>query len=217
MKEIYTALSGATAAARQVEILSNNIANATTQGFREERATFRLFQGVPLVGDVGYSRVDGELQRDGVPSHLALRGDGFFTLGDGSFTRDGDFRVDSDGTLVTREGTAVLGDSGPIRLDPKEDFTVTLDGKVTGSTSGEVGRVLVSTVAGGVPLGGNRWSGSGTPTDDVQVVQGAREGSNADPMRSMVELIEASRFFEMQQKVLQTSDELRGRLNQIKG
>jgi hypothetical protein len=65
------------------------------------------------------------------------------------------------------------------------------------------------------PAGGNIWQGNPTPITSVSVVQGAVEHSNADPLRSMVELIEASRYFEAQEKVIRTSDEMHARLNRI--
>jgi flagellar basal-body rod protein FlgF len=80
-----------------------------------------------------------------------------------------------------------------------------------------VGRLRLSTITSPAPLGGSRWSGKGEPATGASVVQGALEGSNADPLHGMASLIEASHFFESQQKVMQTSDEMRGRLNQIGG
>jgi flagellar basal body rod protein FlgG len=104
-----------------------------------------------------------------------------------------------------------------VQLDPRERFTVSADGLVTGETSGEVGRLKIVQLTNGVPMGGGRWSGTQTPIEGFSIVQGAREGSNVDAMRSMVELIEASRYFDAQEKVMKTSDEMQGRLNQIKG
>ena len=218
MRDLYTSFSGASAAWRQLELIANNVANANTQGFREQRQRFELV-GETTVQASGtiYNRDDGELATDGVATHLALRGEGFFALGDGTATRDGGFRLDPEGQLVTVEGTPVLTDGGPVQLDPGETMTVSAEGLVTGSLSGEVGRLQIVLLANATPLGGGRWSGTATPTEGTVVVQGAREGSNVDAMRAMVELIEASRFFEAQEKVMQTSDEMHARLNRVKG
>lgn len=218
MRDVYTAFAGASAAWHQVEMLSNNIANANTQGYREQRLHFELV-GESSVKPAGttYSRQDGELIPDGIATHLALRGDGFFALADGSATRDGGFRLDGEGQLVTADGTPVLTDTGPVQLDPRESFTVSDEGLVTGSTSGEIGQLTIIGLDKPTPLGGGRWTGTPTVVDTVVVVQGAREGSNVDPMRAMVELIEASRYFDAQEKVMQTSDEMQARLNQIEG
>ncbi len=218
MRDLYTSFTGASAAWKQLEMISNNVANVNTQGFREQRQHFELV-GQTSVKSSGttFSTQDGELETDNIATHLALRGDGFFALADGSATRDGSFRLDAEGTLVTNDGTAVLTEGGPIRLDPGEQLMVSPDGKVTGSLSGEIGRLEIVQLAKATPLGGGRWSGTATPVQDINVVQGAREGSNVDAMRAMVDLIEASRFFEAQEKVMQTSDEMQGRLNRIKG
>lgn len=227
-RDLYAAFSGASAAWRQLEVLSNNIANANTAGFREGRVSFSLAAGDPSspigaafaqADGMGYSKEDGALIQDGVSTHLALRGNGFFALEDGSYTRDGAFRVDADGTLVSADGTAVVTDTGPVRLDPGESLSVSADGVVTGSRNGEIGRLRIVSLAGEAPAGGNRWTGTPTPVADgaITVIQGAREGSNADPLRGMVELIEASKFFEAQQKAMQASDEMRQRLNRLQG
>lgn len=218
MRDLYTSFTGASAAWRQLEMIANNVANANTQGFREERQHFELV-GQTSVRSAGttFSKADGELETDGIATHLALRGDGFFALSDGTATRDGGFRLDSEGQLVTTDGTPVMTDGGPIRLDPGEQLTVSAEGLVTGSLSGEIGRLDIVQLSNAKPLGGGRWSGTATPADDVTVVQGAREGSNVDAMRAMVELIEASRFFDSQEKVMQTSDEMQARLNRVKG
>lgn len=218
MRDLYTSFTGASAAWRQLEMIANNVANANTQGFREGREHFELV-GMTSVKSSGttYNLSDGPLVTDGVATHLALRGDGFFALEDGTATRDGGFRLDTEGQLVTTDGTPVLTEGGPIQLDPGEYMTVSPDGLVTGSLSGEIGRLKIVALAGATPLGSGRWSGTATPVEGVMVVQGAREGSNVDAMRAMVDLIEASRFFDAQEKVMQTSDEMQARLNQVKG
>lgn len=224
-RDLYASLSGATSAWRQLETVSNNLANADTVGFRAARVSFALTgpaNGDPegavyaSVGGVTYTKDDGALAQDDVPTHVALRGDGFFSLEDGTATRAGAFRLDAQGKLVTPDGVAVMGEGGPIQVDPKEPFTIGSDGTVR-STSGDVGKLAIVTLSNPTPLGGTRWSGSPTPVTTPTVVQGALEGSNADPMTGMAELIEASRFFEAQQKVIQTSDEMQARLNRAGG
>ena len=218
MRDLYTSFTGASAAWRQLELIANNVANTHTQGYREQRQRFELVGETSVkASGATYNREDGALATDGVATHLALRGEGFFALADGTATRDGGFRFDTEGQLVTAEGTPVLTEGGPVQLDPGETMTVSPEGLVTGSLSGEVGRLQIVQLANATPLGGGRWSGSATPSEGTVVVQGAREGSNVDAMRAMVELLEASRFFEAQEKVMQTSDEMQARLNRIKG
>lgn len=222
-REVYPALSGAQTAWRQLETLSNNLANVGTTGFRGQRLAFETTGGggtasaYAAVAAVEAEASDGALITDANPTHVALRGPGMFALDDGSFTRDGSFRLTTDGQLVTQGGTAVLGEAGPIKIDPKESFSIGADGTVRGSTSGDVGKLRIVQLTNPTPLGGSRWGGTATPMTDAQVLQGALEGSNVDPMRGMAELIEAQRFFEAQQKVMQTSDEMQERLNRTGG
>jgi flagellar basal body rod protein FlgG len=155
---------------------------------------------------------------DGVATHLALRGNAFFALEDGTYTRDGSFQMDADGRLVTRDGVAVLAEGAPVQADPTEQLSVGSDGTVTGSRSGSLGRLDAVALTNPQPLGGNRWGGNaGETPEGISFVQGALEGSNVDTMRGMVEMMEASRFFEAQQKAMQASDEIRSRLNRIGG
>lgn len=224
-RDLYAAWSGATAAWRQLEQVAQNVANANTPGYREATTTFALAPepGSPLesasvaVSGVKFRREDGQLATDGVDAHLALRGDAFFALDDGTFTRDGGFRMDAERRLVTADGTPVLTDAGPIVLEEGERFTVDAEGLVTGTLQGEIGKLRLARLPDAKPVGGNRWVGTPAEAEGVTVVQGAREGSNVDPMRAMVELMEASRFFEAQQKAMQTSDEMRSRLNRMQG
>jgi flagellar basal-body rod protein FlgF len=225
VKELYIAASGSVAAFRQLELVSNNLANAGTHGYREARVGFTVEgpSGLGKVyatpGQVSFDRTDGELEMDGVATHLAIRGDAFFALDDGSFTRNGAFRVDEGGQLVTEDGTPVAGEGGAISLDPRESIAIGAVGTVTGSKSGEVGRLSLVRLGAASPLGGTRWSGTGKPIEpgEATVVQGALEGSNVDAMRAMVEMIEASRFFDAQQKVVQSADAAHQRLNRIGG
>ncbi len=222
MRDIYVALSGATAAWNQLSSIANNVANASTQGYREARVSFRVAEEgggqYAVSGQGGYSAADGDLETDNVETHLALRGDGFFALDDGTFTRDGSFRLDSEGTLVSAEGVPVHVEGGPAQFQPGESIVVGRDGMVAGSKSGNLGKLDIVGLTAPAPLGGNRWGGTpGDTPDGTTVVQGALEGSNVDTMRGMVEMMEANRFFEAQQKAIQTSDELRQRLNRMGG
>lgn len=223
MKDVYIALSGATAAWDQLSGIANNLANAKTQGFRESRTSFSLAGAGEMggmyaaTGATTYSNADGALLIDDVATHVALRGDGFFALADGTYTRDGSFHLDAEGTLVSRDGVPVLGDSGELQVPEGADVSIGPDGTMRAGKS-EVGKLLVVSLGNPNPLGGSRWAGEpGEAPEGTSMVQGAVEGSNADTMRGMIEMIEASRFFEAQQKAIQTSDDTRARLNRIGG
>lgn len=226
--DIYAGLSGAAATWAQLEVLADNIANSNTTGFKAGRVTFEVTGPDEQYGDV-YAQVsqvqrdrrDGPVIQDGVSTHLALRGRGFFAMEDSGrtlLTRDGRFTLSEAGELVTLDGQPVLGQGGPILVPPGETLRIAQDGTVYGSDSGEIDRLRVLD-AEVEPVGANAWTPLG-PTVEIEephVLQGALEGSNTDPMRAMVELIEASRYFQAYQKAMQASDEADQTLNQTVG
>jgi len=227
--DMYTALSGATSAWAQMEVVANNIANASTVGYKAARVTFKAEgpEGEPL-GEVYASSTearpdlsDGALKTTGNPHDLALQGDGFFSVQTGTdgylLTRDGRFHLNEDGHLVTEEGHALLGRQGPIQVPPGETIQITEDGHIVGNRSGRFDQVRVET---GIarPIGRNMWKAvGGTKPGSARVVQGALEASNVNAMRSMVELMEASRYIEAYRKAMETSDQLNTRANRIGG
>ena len=221
-REMYPALSGAFGAWRRLEIVANNIANAQTTGYKSERLVFEA------TGPGGeYARIaDGMIdQSTGAPKpthdplHVALQGSGFLVVQATDevpwLTRDGQLHVEpSDGTLRTPSGHLVQGTDGPIVVPAGQRARIEADGTVLADDV-PVGQLRVVD-ANVEPIGGNLFRPLGALADrDPTLVPGALEQSNVDSMRSMVHLIEASRTFEMMQKVLQTSDELDGRLNEI--
>ncbi|RYF66178.1 MAG: flagellar hook-basal body complex protein, partial [Comamonadaceae bacterium] len=147
---IYTALSGASAAAQRQTVLANNLANVSTQGFRAELASFRA---VPLRGDGASTRVfavettsghderAGAIQRTGRPLDMAAAGRSWFAVqgldGTEAYTRSGSFQVSPEGTLTTTTGLVVLSDGGaPLDVPPGAEITVGSDGTVTTKTGG---------------------------------------------------------------------------------
>ena len=94
MKDLYVALSGATAAWNQLSTIAQNVANSSTTGFRETRVSFELEgpegigQQYAATGKSAFSEADGAIEMDNVPTHIALQGKGFFALEDGTYTRD---------------------------------------------------------------------------------------------------------------------------------
>lgn len=226
-REIYVGLSGASAAWSNFEVIANNVANASTTGFRGQK-TFHEVVGpsTHALGTVyamhrsgAFDGRDGATVSDSVPTHLALRGPGFFVVDDGGrplLTRDGRFSVDDQGLLVDASGRQVQGDGGPIELPRGEVVRVEGDGTVFAGDQ-EVARL--SLVDGPVELVGlNTYRATGPTTGaSATVVQGALETSNVDPVSAMIELVQASRLFEAHQKSMQASDELDSRLNQLGG
>ena len=156
---IYTAMTGATAAAHRQAVLSNNLANVSTNGFRAEMATYRA---VPLRGDgattrvfaleatSGHSDLPGSAQRTGRSLDAMAKGNAWFAVqgldGTEAYTRNGSFEVSPDGTLVTGSGLTVLSDGGaPVTVPPNSELAIGDDGslsaKVPGQRSSVIGRL----------------------------------------------------------------------------
>jgi flagellar basal body rod protein FlgG len=226
--DLYASLSGARAAWQDLDLLGNNVATASTTGFKADRISFAVVgpSGSPLAQayaegtTTSPDTTNGAIVPDGVGTHLALQGRGWFALSDPSgpmLTRDGRFSLNSDGVLVGQGGRPVMGRGGPIQVPEGETIQITEDGKVFGSKSGELDQVDV--VDGAVKaLGDNLYVADGPLTSgDAQVIQGSLEASNVNPLSAMVDLIQASRYVEAYQKAMQASDELSARLNRVGG
>lgn len=227
-RDIYSSVSGAVAAWRHLDVIAHNLSNANTTGFKAFRVAFD--EAGPRNHPLGRAYVDGRtplrderdgtLMQDGNPTHLAIRGRGYFVVQEGdavTLTRDGRFSISSDGLLVDSSGFAVQGESGSIEVVPGENISITTDGRVFGSESGEIDRLRV--VDGDVrEIGSNRFAPiSSVIASDSEVVQGALESSNVDAVSVMIDLVQSSRYFEAYQKAMQTTDDLDARLNQLGG
>jgi flagellar basal-body rod protein FlgF len=210
---LYIAASGMVAEMVRQDQIANDLANASTPGFLGDRATQRSFGDLLLsntatgqpVGPLGMGaeidsvRTDltaGPVRDTGEPLDFAIEGDGFFAVQTPQgvrYTRNGQFSREANGTLVTSDGLTVLGPGGtPVR--------VAADGQVDPS------RLGVFTIRGVRKQGDTLVSGTATAGGGT-VRQGALEGSNADPTRSMVDMISSFRAFEAGQKVITTIDE----------
>jgi len=193
----------------QLAIVSRNVANLSTPGHRAARA-------VPEFGDSLRVRSvvdmrDGPLQQTGRSLDLAMRGPGFFAIerdGGAALTRNGAFRVDRDGMLVTSADERVLGDSGPIAL-PQGAIRVDARGELwSGLRSvGRLQLVSVADAAGLRAIGGNAYAYDGDLADwQGTVVQGALEQSNVDPAMQTVQLMETTRHAESVQRAISIYD-----------
>lgn len=171
-----------------------------------------------LVYDTPAIFSQGPLKPTGNPLDVALEGPGFFAVQTPQgirYTRDGQFARDSQGYLVTLDGDRVLGRNGAVIVPPGEvqiaaDGTIERNGRV-------IDRLRVTQFANLTalrPEGGNRFVDTGTARPaqalNVTVNQGYLEGSNANVVRSMVDLITAQRWFEANEKVISTQDRATG-------
>jgi flagellar basal-body rod protein FlgG len=159
----------------------------------------------------------GAIASTGNDLDVALSGSGFFAVKDGNgtlrYTRDGEFTVDQNGTLTTQNGDRVLDASGgPIVLPQNGKVTIDRTGAITvdGQSAGQLGVVEFTNLTALRPEGANRFADTGNagahPGTTTTTLQGSVEKSNADVIRSMVDLIANERWFEANQKSIQTQD-----------
>jgi flagellar basal-body rod protein FlgF len=230
IRGLYTAASGLTVQWERQEAIANNLANADTVGYKRDdmigtsfgeymiyavRAGNARYIGNASSGSVGFETVTdyspGELRQTGNPLDLALEGEGFFVVQTPQgerLTRNGDFTLDQAGNLVNHQGYPVLGENGPIVLRGSA-AEILADGRVR--VGGEViDRLRVVKPQVGTALrkeGANLYGGgSWTAATGSQVRQGFLEGSNVQTVMEMVRMIEVSRAYEANQKVLAAHD-----------
>ena len=226
---IYLAMAGAKANMQRQDVLANNLANASTPGFRAEMMAFRA---VPVLGDgastrvyaiettPGYNPAPGPVAATGRNLDVAMKGNAWLAVqatdGTEAYTRGGALDVNPEGVLVTRGGLQVVGDGGPITIPPNARVLIGGDGIVTatvgnGAPQG-VGRIKLVTPEAPMVRGTDGLfraaEGDELPADANAGVQTeALEGSNVSPVESMVAMISAARQFEQQMKMLQTAQE----------
>jgi len=227
-RRIYLSMGGAKATMQRQELLSNNLANVSTNGFRAEMQAFRA---VPVRGDgattrayalettVGYNPEAGVVSATSRNLDVAMRGNAWLAVqardGTEAYTRAGSLDIANDGTLVDRSGLSVLGDGGPITVPANSELQIASDGSITarapnGSLT-PVGRLKLVTPEAPLQRGDDGLfraaQGDPLPADATARLQdGALEGSNVSAVETMVSMISAARQFEMQMRSMQTAE-----------
>jgi flagellar basal-body rod protein FlgF len=225
---IYLAMSGAKATLQRQDQLANNLANASTNGFRAELQAFRA---VPVRGDgastrvyalessVGHDARSGPVQATGRALDVALQGAAWLAVqaldGTEAYTRAGALQVGADGQLVTPAGLPVLGDGGPITLPANAAVDVASDGTLTTRLGNDppqpAGRLKLVTTDAPLTRGDDGLfrveAGELVADPAARLQSGALEGSNVSPVETMVAMIAAARQFEQQMKVLQGAEQ----------
>ena len=240
MRALYVAASGMNAQQTRIDNVANNLANTNTTAFKSSAAAFQdtFYQELStgsrgvradLGGGVQLSGMDknhaiGAMRQTNDPLHVFLDGPGMVAVeqadGQLAYTRDGAFRLDADGNLVTSSGLQVGGD---VQIpEDTEQVIIKADGTVTGLLAGDdrevtLGQLEIVSFAnpsGLRSVGGNLYeatleSGDPVPDYDVQtkVVQGHLESSNVDVAEELIELVMAQRSYELNSKVVQAADD----------
>lgn len=237
---IYKSASALVALDRWQEAISQNISAASVPGFRKNEQAFaskvadverfgaasgsvKEARGVMPTGVAGISMQPGEVRGTGNATDFAIQGSGFFKVqGDGGktgYTRDGEFHVNAERTLVNKQGFPVLGDGGPITLKPEGGaISVSADGSIVQGDAavGRLGVFEFKETDKLVRMG----DGMLTPADpkvqpqlsqNPQLANGMLEMSNVQPLKEMVNMITVSRAYEANQRVIMSEDETLGK------
>ena len=239
---IYTAMTGARHLLDQQATTANNLANATTTGFRAQLDSFRavpvVAEGLPtrafvVDNTVGSDFRQGALQTTGRALDVAVRGDGWLAVqaADGSeaYTRNGSLKVSENGLLQTANGLTLVGENGPIAIPPDTEIAIASDGTISGintqqtqpGPSNILGRIkLVNPDTKGLVRGedGLFRNQSGLPADpdvNVRLADGVLEGSNVNPIDSMVNMIQLARSFDTQMSLLKNAENNAAKATQI--
>ena len=260
VRGLYTAAAGMNAQQNNIDVTSNNIANVNTTAFKKDRAEFAdlMYQTLnytanatseatnnPTGMDVGLgvrvsgiqkSFIQGSLKETGNDLDIAIQGKGFFAIttpnGETQYTRNGSFKRDNEGALVTSQG---------YKLEPEivvpanlTNISIANDGIVsalnpTDGTIEQLGQITITDFvnsAGLIPQGNGLFSVSTTSGDPVtgnpatdalgSLQQGMLESSNVQLVNAMVDLITAQRAYESNSKALTTTNEMLQQVNQLK-
>jgi flagellar basal-body rod protein FlgF len=234
---VLVGLSRQVALARELDVVANNIANINTTGYKADGALFEQYLSgsaradqtggsVSFVRDRGvwHDMSQGPIERTGNPLDVAVDGKGFLVVQTPSgerYTRNGSMQVNPTGQLVTSDGYAVLGDGGPIQLQPNDrQVSISHDGTISvreGNSKVDSARGKLKVVTFDNPQqlqkdGSSTFNATGgvqpQPTTKAGIVQGAVEKSNVRGVVEMSRMIEITRSYTQIASLLQQQNDL---------
>jgi flagellar basal-body rod protein FlgF len=231
---VHTAMTAMRGAMARQTAIANNLANANTTGFRAEIAnastTWLNGPGVNARAQaseqvIAADMASGTVTQTGNPLDIALNGDALLTVqapdGDEAYTRRGDLKMSESGLLTTGDGHPVLGEGGPITVPPADSITIAKDGGIwivpqggDPAQSQQIDRLKLASPQGSQIAKGldglfREKNGGVLPSDpDATVTAEALEGSNVNPTLALVQMIDASRAWETQIKLVSTAKEM---------
>ena len=259
IRSLWIARTGLDAQQTQLDVIANNLANVSTNGFKRARAVFEdlLYQNLRQPGaqssqqtqipsglqlgtgarPVSTARIftQGNLQKTDNTLDVAINGNGFFQvlLPDGTtgYTRDGSFQKDNQGQIVTSNGyplspnITIPADALSVTVGTDGTISVTQPGVATATQIGALQLATFVNPGGLLSIGQNLFletASSGTPTPNTPgtngagaVNQGYVETSNVNVAEELVTMIQTQRAYELNSKVVSTSDNMLGRLTQL--
>lgn len=259
IRSLWIAKTGMEAQQMQLDNVSHNLANASTNGYKRQHAVFEdlMYQNLRQAGaatseqsqlptglqvglgvrTVATSRSfsQGNLQQTQNNLDIAVKGNGFFQIqmpdGTTGYTRDGSFKVDANGTMVTNNGYTLLpgitvpANATSLTIAQDGTVSVTVPGQVAAQNLGQLQLANFINPPGLEPLGGNLYAetaASGTPnvgapgTESLGTLQqGFVETSNVNVVEELVAMIATQRAYELNSKAISTSDQMLAKLGQL--
>lgn len=238
---IYTNVGGARECLRKTQLISNNLANLNTVGFHSDFGTLvsksTSASGMqtrisPGSGQTYTDHKSGPIFYTGRELDVAINGPGFIAVQSKSekegLTRAGNFDITAQGFLTTQSGELVLGEKGVITIPPGSKVFIDEKGFITARLKGEseadlaeIGRIkLVNPAVKDLAKGDDglfypNENADLTVSRDIKLVPESLEGSNVDPVRALVELVDLSRQFDFQSKLMHSVEENAAKVNSL--
>ncbi len=238
---LYTSMSGLETAMQRLDTTAENLANVDTQGYasaQTDALSLPYIGARPLPGADVMSlgeKADtqqGPLQRTGGAFDVAVEGGWLVVQGPGgkpTLTRSGQLALSGDGVLVTANGDPLLNSNGsPVSLPALKDLTISESGRISGvpdtsasNTPQVFAQLLIAQTptTGVTPIGNSLYAlptgATPTPAVKASVRQGYLEGSNVDPVRSMMDLIDVTRGFQLQTQLVAQATKDSSQLDQV--
>ncbi len=238
-KALYLGVASQKNSMKELEIITNNLANTNTPGFRadyeviKQNATNNSDFETRVYPSVGRSYSDfkqGPVLRTENDLDIAISGPGFFSVqanqGKEGYTRNGNFEISNDGFLTTSKGEIVLGVDGAINLANADKVNVSNDGTVSMRPRDQIDMVyvgklkLVNPDTSKIEKGTDGMfymQGDGRVEADntIRVLPGSLEGSNVSPVDTLIHLIDLSRKFEIQSNIIKNLDDIASSSNRL--
>jgi len=226
---LYSAAAAMNATERWQDLVADNLSSSSLPGARQQEISFSSVQAGLLAGAPGAPGTkfeipfagattnfsQGELKSTGGDLDVALEGPGFFGVqmpdGTTAYTRDGEFKINSQGRLTTKQGYPVNGNGGSMTFDPHNNLpiNISVDGKISQGPDikgtiavTEFGNLKALNMGAGGFFLPNGAAAQPKPSPTTSVRQGFVEGSNTSPTLAMASLITSMRMFESNQKVM---------------
>jgi flagellar basal body rod protein FlgG len=242
---LYSAAAAMNATERWQDLVAENLSSSSVPGARQQEVSFSSVQAgmsasapgepgnsfeIPSAGSsTNFSQ--GELKATGNNMDMAVEGPGFFTVqmpdGSTAYTRDGEFELNNQGRLTTKQGYPVASTGGTLTFDPSNSATINVSAKGDVSQGGdskgklsitEFGNVNALTMGNGGYYLADSPLAKPTPSATTNVRQGFSEASNTSPTLAMASLITSMRMFETNQKVMQMqSDRMSRAITDLSG